>query len=462
MLDFPLDQDHLLWLLDEMYYSGETAAKTILESVNPYFKNARTLMIDVIDPNKFIAKNPSTKEVTNSITFSRGNRPTEDGLLSEVIFGITQEERANIYGYIDLDEQFINPFLYDVWLSLDRYLRPCVYETDTFILDKDGYLQPDPNGETGLQFLIKNQKKLQFKKTGRTDHLNALFHARDNGTLFANKLIVIPPYYRDVNTRDGGRVGIGEINKLYKHLIECVKALRDTRLLGLDMLGAARGKIQDTLLHIHNWFVLGETATGEVHAGSGIFKKFGIMRRAVMAKTTDYASRLVLSAQVINVESREDMICDMDHASVPLAAAVTISYPFMCYYLSRWFENNFTPGGFYEYYDENNKLWRVKLKLNNAFDFSNDRFDKELNEYIHGYSRRFKPIELELENGDKINLRFKGYNITEKEYLEGKREDTSRLIERDFTWLDLFYICACEATKDRVAIITRYPINLVV
>ena len=244
-----------------------------------------------------------------------------------------------------------------------------------------------------------------------------------------------------------------EINKLYVYLINAVKGLRDTRLLGLDMLGASRGKIQDTLLHIHNWYTLGETATGEVHAGSGIFKKFGIMRRAVMAKTTDYASRLVLSAPVINVESREDMMCDMDHASVPLAAAVTISYPFMCFYLNRWFENQFSPGGLFKYYNPETKLEEMRRLGNTQVEFSNDRFDKELNEYIHGYGKRFKPIEVTFENGEKQPLRFRGYNITEQEYLDGKREDTTRLIERDFTWLDLFYICASEATKDRVAII---------
>ena len=43
--------------------------------------------------------------------------------------------------------------------------------------------------------------------------------------------------------------------------------------------------------------------------------------------------------------------------------------------------------------------------------------------------------------------------------MAGKREETSRLIERDLTWLDIFYRIAVDITHDKVALITRYPIN---
>ena len=33
------------------------------------------------------------------------------------------------------------------------------------------------------------------------------------------------------------------------------------------------------------------------------------------------------------------------------------------------------------------------------------------------------------------------------------------MIERDLTWVDIFYMVAVAATEDRVAIITRYPVN---
>ena len=170
----------------------------------------RRLKVEVLDAEKFIQAN-DCKEVTNPIMFYHGEHPTVDGLLSEVIFGITTEERSGIFGYIDLTEQFIQPFYYKIWLKLDKNLRACIYETETFRLDENGYLVPDPNGETGLPFLIKNVKKLGFKNTKRTDMLRALMRGKDKGELFTSKLIVIPPYYRDVDTKAGGaRMGVGE------------------------------------------------------------------------------------------------------------------------------------------------------------------------------------------------------------------------------------------------------------
>ena len=60
--------------------------------------------------------------------------------------------------------------------------------------------------------------------------------------------------------------------------------------------------------------------------------------------------------------------------------------------------------------------------------------------------------------GKNINLRFKGYSITEDEYNNGKRESET-MIERDLTWVDILYIAACEATNDKMVLITRYPVE---
>ena len=117
------------------------------------------LRFEPLDQNRFIKEN-DLKEVTNPITFAGGGRPTPDGLLSQEIFGITQEERSGIFGYIDLHENFIQPFFYKIWLKIDRNLRACIYETQNFIIDKDGYLVPDDNGNTGIKWLHDNISKI--------------------------------------------------------------------------------------------------------------------------------------------------------------------------------------------------------------------------------------------------------------------------------------------------------------
>lgn len=415
----------------------------------------RQFHIEPIDQNKFIKQNELTP-VTNPVMFNAGNGPTPDGILSNEIFGITNDERAGIFSYIDLQEYFIQPFYYKIWLKIDRNLRSCVYETENFKIDSNGYLVQDDNGDSGIKFLLKNIDNLKFKNTKRDELLNTLLDGKKKGLFFTNKLIIIPPYYRDVNTNSDGKVGVGEINKLYINLMNTIKALKESNDYGLDMAGGIRGKIQDIILEIYNWFTVGESIIGGEHTGSGIFKKFGIQRRSVMSKTADNSARLVLSAPHINANTTKDLMVDMDHASIPLSAACTIAYPYMIYELRQWFNNEFGGKIYYKYIEKGEPK---QIKLDNIqVAFSDDRLDKEMNEFIHGYSNRIKAVTVPNTEEKNITLRIKGYYITAEEYASGKRESDA-YIERDLTWVDLFYITAVAATEDKAAMITRYPMD---
>lgn len=418
---------------------------------------AKHFYIEQLDQKKLI-KNNDLKEITNSALFNAVSGPTADGLLSNEIFGITKFERAGIFAYIDLHEKFINPYFYKIWLKIDKNLRGCVYETQTFKIDSDGYLVADDNGETGIKFLIKNIDKINFKNTKRDQFLKVLHDAKAKNKLFTDKFVVIPPFYRDVNN-DGGKIGVGEVNKLYVHIMNNVKALKESSDYGIDMGGGTRGRIQDLLLETYNWFTVGETVIGGEHTGSGIFKKFGAMRRSVMSGTVDNSVRLVISAPNINANSRSDLMVDLDYSAVPLSAALATMYPFIIHHLRNFFNNEFGGKTTYNYIDKNGKPKEVELG-NIQLEFSDDRFDKEINEFIHGYSNRLKPIIIPNTEGKKIYYRFKGYNITKEQYAAGIRE-TGSVVDRDMTWADLFYIVACEAAEDKHAVISRYPMEFV-
>lgn len=416
----------------------------------------RRFHIEQLDQERLI-KNNNLPQVTNPVMFNANNGPTYDGLLSNELFGITKDERSGIYGWIDLGDSFINPYYYKIWLKIDKNLRSCVYETQNFIIDSDGYLKPDDNGKTGLKFIIDNLESIKFKNTKKDDILKALMDAKKEKKLFTKKFVIIPPYYRDVETTSSGKVGIGEINKLYVNLMNNVKALSESYEYGLSIVGGIRGKIQDIMMEIYNWFTVGESIVGGEHTGSGIFKKFGVIRRSVMSKTSDYSARLVLSAANINVNKKEDLMVDLEYSAIPLSAACVISYPFMIYQLRQFFANEFGGQIYYSYIDKNGQLSRVELD-NPQLSFSDDVFDKELNEFIHGYSNRFKPVKIPNKEGKDIYLHFKGYSITEEEYNRGVKE-TGAALERPITWMDIFYICAVAATEDKTVMISRYPID---
>ena len=179
-----------------------------------------------------------------------------------------------------------------------------------------------------------------------------------------------------------------------------------------------------------------------------------------MSKTTDYSVRLVLSAANINVDKKEDLMVDMNYSGIPLSAACVIAYPFMIYQLRQFFNNEFGGRLNYSYIDKSGQLQQTELD-NPQIAFSDDRFDKELNEFIHGYSNRFKAVTVPNKDNKNIRLRFKGHSISEEEYKKGEVLDHN-MIDRDLTWVDIFYIAAVAATEDKMAMISRYPIKRIV
>ena len=95
------------------------------------------LDIKLLDIEKFVKAN-DVQEVTDPIFFVREGVPSPNGLLSNEIFGITKDERANIFGYIDLGDWFLNPLCYKVWKSMDSRIVSIVYGSKNYIVNDSG------------------------------------------------------------------------------------------------------------------------------------------------------------------------------------------------------------------------------------------------------------------------------------------------------------------------------------
>lgn len=419
----------------------------------------RHLTLKLLDPDKFV-KARELKEITNPVFFSRDNIPTDDGLLSNAIFGITKTERAETYAYVDLGGTFLNPLCYKTLCKLDSNIKSLVHGLKTFSIDSNGYLVEDPEGKTGLDFLKKNIDKIKFKsnESGRRDR-NLLFIEKNRDNMFITKMIIIPPYYRDVNTNDGA-VGVGDINKLYSGLLIATQSLRDMKSYGFDNLDASRGRIQEKILEIYRYFGDGPIVNGS--RNGNLAKKYGLIRRAVLSKTIDYGSRLVLSAPINRVNSYKELPVDMKRTAIPLASAIVNYYPFVLFHLRRLFENQFADADSIPAYDKkNNKVVRIALKDPMQY-FNDAELKKQMDIFIHSYDNRFVPIMIPTEKGN-YPLRFKGYNMTEQEFADMNKEDkdpkNTNVIDRDFTWCDALYMAAVEAAKNKAILITRYPVD---
>lgn len=416
------------------------------------------LRVDLVDPDKLVEVN-NLREITNPVFFVRNGIPSPDGLLSNEIFGITKYDRANTFAYIDLYETFINPLIYKMWCKSDSGIKDCIHGVRRFTINDNGELKEDPDGETGIRFLIKNINKFKLKRTAsKRRDMQVDFLEKYMGTpqMLIKKFIICPAFYRDVNN-DKGKVAIGAINELYRNLIVFVKALRESADYGLNLSDATRGRIQETLTQIYDWFGSGTTINGE-KTSDVIPGKLGVLRMSVMSKTTDYASRLVLSAPELKVEKLDDIEADLDYSVLPLASACVNFLPFIMYHVRRFFENEFSGDSVIPTMNKDNTIKYLHPK-DYQIEFSDERIKKEIDRFCTGFSNRFIPIEVPTIEGPIVRLRFKGRNISAEDF--ANKSDISKypMQDRDLTWCDVLYMAAVEATSDKHILITRYPID---
>ena len=435
-----------------------------------------TLSMELLDIDKFIKVN-SLEEVSDPVFFN-GPTPTERGLLSNEIFGITKSERSGIYAYIDLGGTFIHPIVYKVLCKLNNKIPDIVNGTDFFIIDDSGDLIKSDDGHTGIDWFRKNFSKIKFKKnesTSRNRYVDFIEYARDK--MWITKYIVSPPYYRDVDTRQAS-IGVGEINKLYSSLIIATRSIKDTSSYGLTLEDVTKARVQNILVQIFDWYGNGTTIGGK-ETPKNLPGKYGLIKRGLLYKTVDYSTRLVLSAPDVEAENVDDIMVNMDYAGLPLASAICNFKPFIMFWLRRFFENRFA--GRMEYPVHINDKDTVMVPLvDYQIAFSDVVLEEQIERFIHGYSNRFIPIEIpidkveytkrmkekhytkkELLTPEKMYLFMGGYVLNNSsDYNETKNDYSSfKKIDRPLTWCDLFYRAACEVTSDKNILATRFPID---
>ena len=457
-------------------------AVNIAKNDTDYFSEASSqhLQTSILNIEKFVKVN-LLKEVSNPVFFN-GPTPTEDGLLSNEIFGITKAERSGIYAYIDLGANFIHPLIYKTLCKLNNKIESIINGTEYFIINDSGELIPSDDGDTGIDWFKRNFNKIKFKKNESSSRNKRIdFIEKCKNEMWITKYIVIPPYYRDVDTRDAG-IGVGEINKLYSSLIMATKSLKETAGFGLTLSDVTKARIQNILVQIFDWFGNGTTINGQ-ETPANLPGKMGLVKRGLMYKTVDYSARLVMSAPDVSGEDIDDLMVDMNHAALPLAAALCCFKPFIMFWLRRFFENTFAGRLEFPVNINENETVMVPL-IDYQIVFSDIELDKQIERFIHGYSNRFIPIELPVDKeelarkiknkelksvtGKDIDVKklntwmvFSGYKLNNSnEFDKTKKEYSPQLkIKRRITWCDLFYMAACDVTEDKMVLITRFPID---
>lgn len=443
----------------------------------------------ILDVDKFVKVN-DCQCISNPVVFQSAGKPTPDGLLSDKIFGITHGERYGIYGYIDLGGEFLNPLCYKRLVRLNGKIKGIIHGIQNYSITESGELVEDMAGGTGIKWLKKNFDKIVWSRSTSDIAIESMAFIKlvnDQKLLWMSKMPVIPPGYRDVVTTSKG-VGIGELNQLYQSLIMATNQYKQAADFGLTLMDVSAGRIQDLIASIFDWFGNG-TTIGREKTSKNLPGKTGLIRRGILAKTTDFCCRSVITAANNKAEDLDDMMCDMYHATIPLAIAITCFKPFIIFWLRRFFEKEFAGRHNYDIVindTETGEKISVSVPIKDyQMAFSDAELESQIDRFVKGRFNRLIPIKIPVERTEwhkvlvdkfgkeraskaankPIYMMLHGTKVPSEVKLKDWNDMSPderiqmEITQRKLTWADLFYMAAVEMAEDKCVVITRFPMD---
>jgi hypothetical protein len=194
------------------------------------------MKLDIFNIDKFIKIN-NCPEITNPIYIEKEGYFTSDGIFSSELLGRPGSyDRKTIFGYIDLKRKFFHPLVFKILIDLNRKIPEIVRGNKYVSLNKKGIITEDEvNGTTGIDFFIKNWEKIRWRQTGSKIRKNKIkfINSLKIDEIFITKYLVIPPYFRDINTieqKDTSSISKDEVNNFYIKLLNYVKYLESSKL----------------------------------------------------------------------------------------------------------------------------------------------------------------------------------------------------------------------------------------
>ena len=428
----------------------EIDTKDLMSTVGP--NNPMKLNIqnqNIIDNNIDILK---LGQVTNPIPFEKGDIPTTTGLFSELIFGTTQDERRNKWGWIDLKTKVIHPYVFEVLCRVQLNIDKCCRGEGSWKIDGNHQLVPvkpeDPDyneDNTGMDWFIENYPRIKFRRNGsreRDERLDFLATFAP-GEIFIDKWFVMPVFYRDVENKSGSKMQIPPINDLYTDIIRYSNAIEMETIGFINNM--AKYNLQKTLVAIRK------------HFQTLLEKSKGFFHQYVMGKNQDYGVRSVISCAVLDQYDKPDECpIDMIHSGIPLAEVCVAIFPFIVRWISNFMINNFEAAtNTYAILDAKSKETNGDYgKVEDVMAmYTPEYIKKRINKWIDNYESRFDPVEVPTNDGRLMKVAFAGVPYS------GKPDNVNAAVisKRVFTWTDLLYIAAEECINDKTIWIVRYP-----
>ena len=393
------------------------------------------MKLDLFDIDQFIQKN-GCQQVTSRFYLDSNGGPSDDGLFSTKIFGkFGSDARKYNFGFVDLRRKFFHPLVYMTVYGMFRAL-PQVISGEKFCrLDVSGKIvtgdKPE-DGETGIEFFIKNWRKIKWTKIGEENASRSkkenLLSMLDMKEVFIDKWLIIPAYYRDINfsTASGSKkISVEGVNANYIKLINAATSESIT----FTNSYLTQSSVQRILVEIYSELT------------KKIAGKKGVIRQAVMGKSIDYSTIGVLSCPKLSADDPALQQVKFNEFGVPLHFALSLFYPFVIKWLEDFFHGYEHAASIVVDGDK-----RYDLPQTTYGKLTSTSLSKLVDGYIKDKTRMIRSQHFWLDglgNDSKLVKEFKHV----------------RFPDRPFTLTDLFYEACMDVTQNKHVIATRYPVT---
>ena len=412
------------------------------------------MKIDIQNIDEYIKKN-DIKQITSPTIFVSGSSlPDPEGLGSYDIFGKPGTyERKHQFGYIELNDIFIHPHIFNLLVSLRRIIESVAYARGEFYI-KDGMYERlaegmDVKGPTGygIRFIYDTWEQLDFSKDTKSATVKdkiLLISKLKKEEVFITKFLVIPPFYRDVDTATGKK---NEINIMYQRMVSLSSTIKSSSSMFYGgQYSDAHRKMMDTLTELYTYFVSFTTGTK------------GFIHKHVIGKPTDFSARLVISTPSITSNKPEDMEVSFSHSAIPLHVVLKCFAPFIVYEFKQYVINKLQ-GSKFLYLHTKTGLERVELSDHYTEELMSESIYALIDMYYESKIRRLDYFTLLGADDSRIPVVYKTIENKIVTAIEGNKSVIQRGALRPVTLTELFYIVAMNIVKDKYVYVTRYPVE---
>lgn len=419
------------------------------------------MKLDLFNISEFIEVN-NCPEVTNPVFWNFNGTPTSDGLFSYELFGVSDEERKNIFGYIDLKDNYLHPMVYLMLIKKSGSLGDIILGNKyAVIADKKIKIVPESyeGAETGIRFLYDHFDEINWineieeseidsidKKT-RLKFLNSI--TRDE--CFIRQWLVIPPFYRAESSTN--RSMGDSINKLYKELISRVAGMKMG--FSFEIFGdETRLRIQNILKDIYLSTlapVSGKNLILEKGKSEGTLagvSKNSMVRKHLLGKTIDWsASSVITSPENSKANTLAEKPVPFGYGAFPLAALVSMFQPFYINFISDTMES---------FLADFSITFANSIEKIDIGQYNSTKIEKLLKKFINAPQNRFDILDFEFTNKKGVK---ESFAVTLFEFKnEEDALENKNYTRRPMTLTDMIYIATRNAVEDKHVMVTRFPI----